>query len=123
MAWNPADEWLVRRTFNPITRTDDVILARRRPPGSDEPVPVIVAITTGTAVTTEVDPLAAPEQPLELRFPEGVLEALAETVKPGPSLAEVRRIEESLAVERARVERLLASAVATLERYTAHLPS
>jgi hypothetical protein len=42
-----------------------------------------------------------------LLVPRGVLDAVAEAVKPGPSPGEVARLEEALEVERARVDRLL----------------
>lgn len=41
------------------------------------------------------------------RIPREAVEALAEVVKPGPSQGEVRRLEEALAIERARVDRAL----------------
>lgn len=43
-----------------------------------------------------------------LLIPPDALEALAELLKPGPSRGEVARLEESLAVERRRVDDLLA---------------
>lgn len=109
MTWYPAEDWRVRRTFNPITRNDEVLICQLRPSASD-PVPVIVEISTGQALLRDVDPLVTPAEPIELRFPEGVLEAIAELVKPGPSQGEVRRLEEALAIERERVDKTLEAA-------------
>jgi hypothetical protein len=45
-------------------------------------------------------------------LPYGVAEAIAATVRPGPSEAEVGRLEDALAVERGRVDRVLDTLIA-----------
>lgn len=42
------------------------------------------------------------------RIPLDALKGIAEVLKPGPSQGEVQRLEESLGVERARVDQVLA---------------
>lgn len=60
----------------------------------------------GLPIFADQEPNVQPEEP-PLFFSRGMLEAIAEAVKPGPSRAEFARLEEALRVERARVDQVL----------------
>lgn len=68
---------------------------------------VITGFTEGRAVVESFDP--ANTGPAGLLLPVDALEAIAELLKPGPSQGETRRLEEALAVERRRVDDVLAA--------------
>lgn len=61
----------------------------------------------GAAVIQSFD--AATVDPTGFLIPIDALEAIAELLKPGPSQGETRRLEEALAVERRRVDDVLAA--------------
>lgn len=108
MTWLPPEEWRIHRRYDPIRNVDEVYIAHGRSLDG-RPIPFLVEISTGPAVLREVDPRVSPppDQPTALLFPEGVLEAIAEHVKPGPSQGEVKRLEDALTVERMRVDAIL----------------
>ena len=61
------------------------------------------AIVEAQSITDAV----SEDEPLGFVVPTDALEAIAEAIKPGPSRAEMKRLEEALAVERARVDGVL----------------
>lgn len=69
-------------------------------------VEVMQSIEQGSATITTVEPGAA--LPPALHIPRSALEAIAEKLRPGPSSAEVARLEEALTIERRRVDEVLA---------------
>lgn len=60
----------------------------------------------GDFIITEVTPGQLIDNNLPL-LPRGVDQLIAEAVKPGPNTAELGRLEEALALERQRVDRVL----------------
>lgn len=62
---------------------------------------------TGTPVLTRWPRHAVSPDSTRLQLPVGVLEAIAEAIKPGPSQGELARLEEALTVERTRIDRVL----------------
>lgn len=86
---------------DPVSMSAEVVLARRA--SEDEAEWVTGFDERGVVVS------ALPINSLGPRFrvPWDALVALADQVKPGPGAREVARLEEALAVERARVDRLI----------------
>lgn len=88
------DDWAARCTR--------LVLCRRLPNGAGEQ---IVGWTEGGLPLTEAVLPGAVLRP-GFRVPREALASLRDAIDPGPSAAEVRRLEEALAVERARVDAL-----------------
>lgn len=73
----------------------------------DDRTEIIVGFDPDGRPVTDTIPVGVrPEFP-GLAIPVDALQALAETVKPGPSSAEVGRLEDALTVERRRVDQVL----------------
>lgn len=111
---DPLDGWQAHILDTPdgfMHDTRTIALFRRLPDGDTE---VIIGITeTGSAIVKRFAPAVVWEDPLP-QLPAGALAALAEAVKPGPSLAELARLEDALTVERGRVDLVLGTITATL---------
>jgi hypothetical protein len=67
--------------------------------------------SNGRAIVTRYPAETVTPDPTGLRLPMEAIQALAERVKPGPSQGEIKRLEDALAVERGRVDALLARLV------------
>jgi hypothetical protein len=67
----------------------------------------------GHAVITEVTPNERVEG---IRLPEGVIDAIAEALHPGPSSSELRVLNEALNLERDRVDRVLNASLGHADR-------
>jgi hypothetical protein len=78
-----------------------VTLYRRTPDGGEQ---IVGFDEYGWPTIETLLPLATPRP--GFRIPREAVRSLAEAVKPGPSQGEVKRLEEALAIERERVERL-----------------
>ena len=89
-----------------INGCDKLYLARRRPDGAAD------YLTADGTWRTVQDAVAIDFE--VMRFPRGALEAIAESVKPGPTEAVVRELREALRIERDRVDRGLAAAATSL---------
>ena len=63
--------------------------------------------TTGTIEAHRSDLGTVMAESAGFLLPRGAIQALVDEVKPGPAHCEVARLEEALAVERGRVDRLL----------------
>lgn len=113
-------EWRARisedgRTF--ATDAAFVHIFRRDPAGGSEQI--VGFDEQGWRVTENVGHGMIPRFPGFL-FPREALESLAEQVKPGPSKAELARLEEALAVERVRIDRTLDAATSLPYRSDDH---
>ena len=103
MTYDPTRGWqaqvVAQFAFDEIT-----VAVWRRLGDCDE---LITRLAGGESATiTQVEPENADETVL-LRFPRGVLEAIAEMVKPGPGSAELAVLREALDIERRRVDGVL----------------
>jgi hypothetical protein len=107
--FDSTDGWLVAIETDHLRRFDILVMARRR--GDD--LDVITGLGhpgDGSPEITTVSAMMASTNEQRWVFPRGVLQAIAEHLKPGPGSDEVKRLEEALAVERARVDRCLNAA-------------
>ena len=95
-------EWLVQVNPYPDFLGDEVVIARRNGDTYD----VLSGFTgAGDAIFATVQQGERP--PYRLRLPRGVVQAIAEHVKPGPASGELARLEDALKVERDRVNNVL----------------
>lgn len=94
--------WLVQVNPYPDFFGDEVVIGRRAGDGWE----VLSGFTDdGDAIFsrhTEGDRTS-----FRLRLPRGVVQAIAEHVKPGPASSELARLEDALKVERDRVNDVL----------------
>jgi hypothetical protein len=109
MTLDPTRGWLVGIESDHLRRFDTLIMARR----VGDQLDVITGLGHGTQVIelTTVPATSSGTEAERWVFPSGVLQAIAEALKPGPGSGEVKRLEEALAVERARVDKLIDKAV------------
>lgn len=102
-------EWTARLHRDPtgwFRREHRLLIFRRLPDGKGEQM--TGWDDDGTPIVTPFN--AGQELPgAGFRIPDEALPWLREEIEPGPSRAEVLRLEEALAVERARVDRFLAA--------------
>jgi hypothetical protein len=94
--------WRVYVRTNPLTMADEAVII-----SGEEEATCVMSISGDRATMQHVAPGVRVPESAWLQYPQGVLAAIAEAVKPGPSQGEVKRLEEALAVERGRVDELL----------------
>lgn len=98
-------DWQIHVSEDFMLGADMVIVYAKLPDGS---VDFLQSCDIdGQTVMFHVNEGALDRQLKGLALPKGVLEAIAEHVKPGPSQGEIKRLEEALTIERARVDDLL----------------
>lgn len=96
-------DWKVRIDYDWARDLDELAIYRYR--GNDT-VEVIDSIgDTGPIIATYHEGIQISTR---LRLPRGVIDLIAQAAKPGPTQAEMDRVVEALAVERRRVDNMLA---------------
>lgn len=96
-------EWQVHVVYHWETDMDRVVIFRRV---GDGRVEVLKELRSdGLTIVETID--GAIVGPVGFSLPLGVLQAIAEKVKPGPSSDAIGVLNEALAVERNRIDRVL----------------
>jgi hypothetical protein len=102
-------DWKVHISYEWETMSDRLFIHRSTSEGTQ----VIVGFDTTSggyssgAPITETFPDAHQPSFRGFRLPSGVIRAIAEQAKPGPSQAEIDRLQEALDFERYRVDRVI----------------
>jgi hypothetical protein len=96
-------EWRVKIVPDVTGRYDTILIGRDR----GEQVDYVTKLGGGDTEVTSVDAIMVPPSEASIQIPFGVLQAIAKHLRPDPGSAEVKRLEESLAVERARVDKMI----------------
>lgn len=96
-------EWQVHIVYHWETDSDRIVIFRRV---GDGRVEVLKALhSDGNTLVETID--GAIVGPVGFSLPLGVLQSIAEKIKPGPSNDAIGVLNEALAIERSRIDRVL----------------